>query len=131
MDSLIASAIARPFVLTDLNLGDIPSPQEVRAFCNSFAHVLVDQYLRGDLPWTDADAAANHIYELMIQHTAVRGCRIAHRKYFWRSTSASARRPEEMRLPAHSLKKSHASLQLPRVGSNDSPQRQTGHRWEA
>jgi hypothetical protein len=68
VDSLLATATERPLELADLNLGDTPSPQDVRAFCDSFARLLVDQYLRRDLPWTDADTAANHIFNLMIQH---------------------------------------------------------------
>lgn len=68
MNSLLATAIARPLKLADLDLGEASSPEDVRAFCDSFAYALVDRYLRGDLPWTDADIAANHIYELMIQH---------------------------------------------------------------
>jgi hypothetical protein len=68
VDSFILAAIAGPLQLSDLNLGDNASPQQVRTFCDSFARFLVQKYLAGDLSWADADAAANHIFDLMIQH---------------------------------------------------------------
>jgi len=68
MDSFIPTAIARPLQLPDLNLGDTVSPQEVRAFCDAFARRLVERCLTGGLTWADADLAANHIFELMVQH---------------------------------------------------------------
>ncbi|MEJ1961166.1 MAG: hypothetical protein WDO56_06345 [Gammaproteobacteria bacterium] len=68
MNLLISAAIARPLQLADLNLTGTSPPQEVRAFCDSFARLLVQRYLTGDLSWSDADAAANHIFDLMVQH---------------------------------------------------------------
>ena len=67
MDAFISTAIARPLQVSDLNLGDTVSPRGVRAFCDSFARRLVERYLAGSLTWSDADIAANHIFELMIQ----------------------------------------------------------------
>jgi hypothetical protein len=68
VDAFISMSIVRPLQVSDLNLGDTISPQEMRVFCDSFAHRLIERYLSGSITWSDADLAVNNIYVLMVQN---------------------------------------------------------------
>ena len=68
VDRQFELALDRPLSLDDLELGASPSPESVKSFCDNFAERLVKRYLSSDISWQDADAVANHYFNLMIQH---------------------------------------------------------------
>ena len=72
LDQCIDFALERPLWLDDLELGSDPPAEAVKAFCDAFAYRLVERYFAGELSWSDADAVANHYFNLMIQHCGTR-----------------------------------------------------------
>jgi hypothetical protein len=72
MDQHIDLARQRPLTIGDLGLGVNPQADSVKAFCDAFAQRLVERYVSKDLSWSDADAVANHYFNLMIKHCGTR-----------------------------------------------------------
>ena len=68
MDALLALAVDRQLKVADLGLADTASAEGIRSSCDNFAEILARAYLSGELPWSDADSAINHIYLFMVQH---------------------------------------------------------------
>ena len=65
-------ALDRPLSLDDLDLGSSPAPEIVKSYCDAFAEHLTQKYLSNRVTWPEADAVANHYFNLMIQHCGKR-----------------------------------------------------------
>ncbi len=72
IDQHIDLARERPLTINDIGLGANPDAESVKAFCDAFAQRLVARYVSNELSWSDADALANHYFNLMVQHCGSR-----------------------------------------------------------
>ena len=72
MDTLISNAVERPLTVDDVEPQRSTLGCSLGNLCDAFARRVVERYLRGDLLWSDADAAMNHIFTLMTRHCGER-----------------------------------------------------------
>ena len=68
MDVLIETAVDRHLTAEEVGRYCRTARHSVSDFCDLFARRVVQRYLAGELPWSDADGAMNAIFTIMTQH---------------------------------------------------------------
>ncbi len=68
MDAILEIAAERDLRLEDIGMNASAAPEIVRAKCDEVAAALVEGFMSRTIDWPKADAIANHIFDLMIQH---------------------------------------------------------------